>query len=223
MKRYSFAMLVIMLFFITGIASAGSVSRVQWNYSLPSDNEIMVVSIPYIDVAAASNTSFMNLEKSTATLVSAATTYTLAKGDYTDTIVPRNLVIISSCNQGAAYVGSALVTGVDHRGYAVTETIAVSTFTSTAKGTGYYAWRSVTSIKLTTTSTTATTLKLQIGCGTKIGLKNQLTSSAKIGKVIEAGAVSTTYTVSTDYSTITFADAPDGSKDYTVDMEVGPK
>jgi hypothetical protein len=184
-------------------------------YNYYGQNQELVL----VDLSAASNTAFKNTDISTTTLAAAATTFTLAKGDYTDIVFPRNVVILSSCTtDGDAYTGIALVTGIDAKGNAATETIVVGTYTAVGVGIGNVAWSSISSVRLTTLSavTTTATLKVQFGSGVKIGLPADIQAAADVYKVIEAGALTTTYTLNTTYDTITFVNAPDGSRDYHV-------
>lgn len=215
--------LVLIMLMMISLSFAGSKSRAQWNYGLPIDGVMTNVPLVFLDVAAASNTAFKNTAISTATLVAAATTFTLANAGYTDIIVPRNIVIISSVQVPATYTGIAVISGTDHRGNAATESVNVSTWTGTSMGTGSVAWSSITSIALTTTETSAAALSIQVGSGNKIGLGNVIKSSSAIWKVIEAAALTTTYVLDATYNTITFVNAPDGTKDYTVWMAVGEK
>ena len=177
----------------------------------------------YLDVAAQSATAYCSFAISTTALVSGTTTLTLAAGDFTNTITARNIVAKIGFATGAAtttVVGSLTVTGVNARGIATTSSIAISTTTAT----GVTAWRSITSIAVTVTSITgranSENALIQIGSGNAIGLLNDVVSASDVVKVIEAGAVTTTYTVNTDYDTITFVNAPDGSKDYQVTQKV---
>jgi hypothetical protein len=166
----------------------------------------------------ASATAYKILNISSATIMASATTWTLANTDYTNVITPRNLVFVSSCattNSAQAMSLSALVTGIDARGNSTTETITFSTTT----GTGNIAWSSVTSIKVTATKVGTgadTNISIDVGSGVKIGLSNSCVASGDMLKVLENGAISTTYTLNTTYSTITFASAPNSTQHYQV-------
>ena len=208
--------------FSTGSNSAGDnmircdTNGTWYNYN-PYYNVPFVISAP----ETASQTAYFNFSVSTATIIAAATTYTLANADYTDVITPRNLVIISSVNAGATYSGTALVTGVNAVGEATTETITVST-NSTVYGTGLVAWSTVTSVKFTSTATTATAMKFQIGSGNALGLPCKLTSSTtEVLKVIENKALISPSSYSVNFSTVTYntytpTAVSDGSKNYII-------
>ncbi|MGA2875357.1 MAG: hypothetical protein ABSE82_07435 [Nitrososphaerales archaeon] len=174
----------------------------------PTFNQQMVFSAP----EAASQSAYMTVSVATMTLVAGATTFPLANGTYTNTITPRNLVIVSTAPATAAVVGSAFVQGVDCMGIARSETISVSTNVAT----GVWAYSSVTSVTFTITSINNLPVSLQIGSGNAIGVPAMLDSTSEILKVIENKALSTSYTYSTTYNTITFAAAPDGTKNYIV-------
>jgi len=173
-----------------------------------------------IDLADTSATAFQNATSvSTTTLVASATTYTLAKGDFTNIIYPRNVIAKVDFAAGVAtttVTGTCLITGTDARGNAQTETLTIST----TSVTGDRAYNSITSITWTVTAISGRTntgnALLDVGSGNKIGLRNNITAAGDIQKVIEAGALTTTYTLSTTYDTITFVNAGDGSKDYHI-------
>jgi hypothetical protein len=170
-----------------------------------------------IDPAAASQTAFKNTTISTATLVAGATTFSLANADFTDIIHLRNATALINFATGIAttsVTGTLTITGTDHKDDSVTETLNVSTVAAT----GSVAWRSITSMTLTISSIVdaSTDAQVQVGSGDKMGLAKDVIGSAYINKVIEAGALTTTYTLDTTYDTITFVNAPDGAKDYEV-------
>ena len=174
--------------------------------------------VVYVAPATASATAYKVLNISSATIMAAATTWTLANANYTDMITPRNLVFVSSAattNTAQVMSLSALVTGKNQRGEATTETIAFSTTT----GTGSVAWSTVTSVKITATTVGTgadTNITIDMGSGVKIGLPADLNTSGEVLKVIENAALSTTYTLNVIYDTITFAAAPDSTKHYQV-------
>jgi hypothetical protein len=214
------AMLMLILVF-SGVAFAKS-TRAIWIENLPG-GFLINNPVTWIDPAAASATAYANTSISTATLILGTTELTLAKGDYTDIITPRNVALKVSFATGAAtttVVGNCVITGTNARGLAAEETITIST-TSAA---GNVAWRTITSVEWTVTSITgretANNALLQLGSGTKIGLPNDAVYTADIEKVNEAGSLTTTYTLDLTYDTITFVNAPDGSKDYTVWQKV---
>jgi hypothetical protein len=172
----------------------------------------------YLAPATASGTAYKVLNISSATIMAAATTWTLASSMYTDIITPRNLVFVSSAattNTAQVMSLSALVTGVDAKGNSATETITFSTTT----GTGNIAWSTITSVVVSATAVGTgadTNITIDMGSGVKIGLPCDLISSSEVLKVTENAALSTTYTLSTTYDTITFAAAPDSTKHYVV-------
>lgn len=180
-----------------------------------------------VDPATASNTAFKNTLISTQTLVNAATTFTLAYAGFTDIIHPRNITASYATGSTTgtvltAALGSLVITGIDAKGNAATETLAVST--QPALGTGNIAWRTITSAVLTTTSidksdddVNTNTIYVRIGSGVKMGIPADIQAAGDVYKVIEAGSLTTTtYTLSTTYDTISFATAPNGTNDYTV-------
>ncbi len=180
----------------------------------------------FIDPATASATAYDTASISTTTLVAGATTLTLANGDYTDMIHPRNVVAVIDFATGIAtttVAGTLLITGVNTRGTASTESLTVSTNSAT----GSVAWSTITSLVWTITSVTgresAENANLKLGSGVKMGIDNDVTAAADITKVIEAGSLTTTYTLNTTYDTISFVTAPNGSNDYTVRHKVEAK
>lgn len=183
-------------------------------------NPTLNAPVIYLAPATASATAYENATSiSTTTLVAGATTLTLANADYTDIITPRNVVAVVSFAVGKAtttVAGTLLVTGKNQRGESATETLTVST----TSATGSVAWSTITSLKWTITSITGRVdtdnALLDVGSGTKIGLPANLNASTEVLKVIENGSLTTTYTLSTTYDTITFVNAPDGSKNYQV-------
>ena len=175
-------------------------------------NPMFNPEITYNSPATASEVAYKNLVVSTTTLVAGVTTYTLAKGDYTDIITPRNIVIVSSAAAGGSTTGSALVTGLDQFGNVQTETITVSTIAANCAGSK--AWSTVTSVAITMTAINNVAVNIHIGSGVKIGVPADINKNAEILKVIEDKALSTTYTYDKTYNTITFASAPDSTKIY---------
>lgn len=183
----------------------------------------------WIDPAAASQTAYMNLAIAASpanitVLMAGTSAYSLANGDYTDTITPRNVVLIASCTPaGATCSGYATITGKDMWNKTQTEVISFSTNT-TVYGTGNRAWSSITSWVPVVTSTgnvAITSIAFQLGSGNKLGMSAVITStSTEIVKVISAGAVvgkgSYPTMFNTTYNTYTPASVPNGTNDYTV-------
>lgn len=206
--------LLAICFCFSAIVEAATTRRI-WNFGMPYGG--VASQLTLIDPAAASQTAFKNTTISTATLVAGATTFVLANADFTDTIHLRNATALINFATGIAttsVTGTLSITGTDHKGDPATETFLVST----NPVTGSVAWRSMTSMTLTITSIVdaSTDAQVQVGSGVKMGLAKDVIGSAYINKVIEAGALTTTYTLNTTYDTITFVNAPDGSKDYQV-------
>lgn len=182
---------------------------------------ILNVHETFIDIAAASQTAYCDVDISTATLIAATTTQTLANADYTDIITPRNVTAVVTFDTGVAtttVTGTLTVTGTTTRGTSTTESITVST----TSATGNIAWRTITSLAWSITAISgradSTEASLQVGSGNKIGLSNDITAAGDVYKVIATGALesSSSYTLSTTYDTIDFSDDPDGSSDYEV-------
>ena len=194
------------------LASGASIAGGGLVVANATQNPPIVFSAPEV----ASNTAYKSLVISTQSFASGTTTFTLAKGDFTDIITPRNIVIIASGTTSGTFSSTALVVGKDQHGNSVVESIVVSSYTATGIGIGVNAWSSITSISFVGSVINNQPVTLQVGCGTALGLGIQLAASAEILKVIENKALSTTYTVSAVYDTITFAAPPDGSKNYVV-------
>jgi hypothetical protein len=187
--------------------------------------------------AAASINAFATITIATATistpLLPPTTTMTLAQGSFTNEITPRNLVFVSSCvyNTTAYIKGQAIVTGTDLFGNTQSETILFSTGTTASTGIpgylgiGNYAYRSVTSVVVSFSSTTynsaaPSSLIIYMGSGVKLGMNCQPDAQTQIQPVNEAGSLSTSYTaVLSPYWTMQFNSAPNGSNNYSVDVQ----
>ncbi len=189
-------------------------------------NGIVNVPISYVDLAAKSQTAIMGngTAVSSITLAAGGTTYITA--DLTQPGVPRNIVIVAT---GGADVtgtttmtilsGSCYVAGINSLGISTNEYITIVSTANAAAGRGNIAWASISSITirgLVFENVPNEVIYINVGTSDKIGLFNNVAASGDILKVVEAGANSTTYTVSAVYDTITFAAAPDSSKDYMV-------
>lgn len=185
----------------------------------------------FFDVPAASTFSYVAGTSSlgiisTTTLVSAGTSYTLAVADYSNTADPRNVTVAIWLNAGSStttIVGTMVVAGTDARGNATTESLTIS---SQAAVTGNIAWSSITALTLSITSISPTTnanAYINIGTGVKMGLANSIAASGDIRKVNEGGSATTGYTVNTTYNTITFENAPNGTREYKVTYNVKSK
>ncbi|MFA6358582.1 MAG: hypothetical protein WCY09_08005 [Candidatus Omnitrophota bacterium] len=192
------------------------------NDDLFSGSGLINMKLDWENLAAADTDSLKAVSRSTGTLLAGASTWLLASSDYTDIIMPRNIVIVDyTVNTGTLTVtASYAIVGTNHRGDTTTETISVSTTTgTTATGTGVVAWASITSITGTYTvasSSGAGNVRTVVGSGNKIGLLNDITASGDVKKVIEDGATSTTATINTTYDTIDFATDANATYDYSV-------
>ena len=180
----------------------------------PAFNPMVVYSAP----EAASATAYKSVAISTATLKANGTAWTLAKGDYTDVITPRNLVFSATFAAGGSTKTInciATVVGKNQRGESISSSISFSTTT----GTGLSAFSTITSVSITCSAATndklSSTVTLRMGSGVAIGVPADLKAVGEVLKVIENKALVTTgYTLSLVYDTITFAAAPDGTKNY---------
>lgn len=176
--------------------------------------------VTFLAPAAASATAYdAGQSISTTTLVSGTTTLTLANGDYTDMIHPRNLEFVVGFAVGQAtttVTGSVVVTGFGARYQALTETVVVST---TAAQTSN-AFSSVTSTAWTVTAVSGRVdtdnALLKMGSGDALGIPANLQAAGDLYKAIEAGAlaISTGYTLDTTVDTYTPETVTDGSNNY---------
>ncbi len=174
----------------------------------------------------------LNHELVRTTLLTTATTYTLAGGSYADIITPRNIcaVIRSTAIATGGYNHQItvisvplVVTGINSLGEADTETITISTHSMTSPTEGNKAWLSITSLALGGSGTitfasgaSCANVTVAIGTKNKIGLPFDLTYASEIKKVLENKAVSTTYSVNTTYDTIDFATDPNATINYQI-------
>jgi hypothetical protein len=220
--------------FATGTNTGGdNAFRVDSNGKVISANGILNAKETFIDIPTASSSTFANTITKNfviATLVASGTSYTLAAGDYSDMVFPRTVVaVIQSSNTATitntSGTGVLTITGVNARGGAVTEVLALSTTTAES----YNAFSSITSFTITLstaimTGGTSAKVGIGIGTGTGIGLSNDLgLVNGNVYHITDAG---TGYTlaafitagglVSSTYDTINFVNAPNGSNDYNV-------
>jgi len=214
MKKILLSGIFVLLF----VSSAFAWTKPQFNRELPNNYGLVNINDVFIDVPVASTHTILDVSISTQTLVANTTSYVLISGDFTDIIVPRNIVVDTNFASGEStttFSGSLVITGFDQFGNAQTETIAVSTNSAT----GVKVWSTITKfdfISVVISGSSVADVSLQIGNGNKIALSNNLDATADIVKVIEDGATSTTYVLDVDNDAITFASAPDNSKDYRV-------
>lgn len=191
-------------------------------YGVPVSSPAGVIAVheTFNAIATASSDTYRlcTLTVATATFVSGGTTWTLASGNYVNKPHGRNITIKADFSTGiatAAVVGAGLVTGTDLRGNSQTETIVFSTVATL--GVGVRAWQSVTSIACTgTVSSAATAIGFAVGTGNVIGLANNIIKSDNIRKVIENGALTTTYAANAAYDTIDFVTDGNGTIIYEV-------
>lgn len=211
--------LLSLIFAVVFSSSLFAWTKPQFVRELPADVNLTNAFDVFMDVPTASTSSVLNaVTISTTSLAAGTTTYALALGDYTDVILPRNVTVDVDFATGKATTtvsGTLTIIGKNQFGRSVNETIAVSTNTAT----GNVAFSTITSLvytAFTITGASEDNILLTVGTGVKIGLSNNITSTANFIKVIEDGATSTTYVGNATYNTIQFASAPDGSKDYQV-------
>lgn len=198
--------------------SGGVLFRVNSEGEPVSSGGMINVRDVFNDLEALSVTKNMNFSISTATLVSATT----SPVDITQPTNPMNLVAEVSFATGettTTVVGTLLITGVDARGNAATETLNIST----TQATGSISFASITSLAWTVTqvsgreNATIENALLQVGNGTKVGLSNDISAATDIIQVFydDSGtsADDAGYTLSTTYDTIIFSTTNDGTTD----------
>ena len=172
----------------------------------------------FSDTPTASSSTYKSLgfTVSTATLISAGTTFAAidftANGD-----VPRNIVIIGTyTNANQSFSATATVSGVNALGIPATEGIL---FTTTS-ATGNVAWSKINTVVVVVSSISAAATNgvIYVGTGNKIGLSNAIGSVGNVYKLLEVGAnVAPTSTIfSATYNTATFTSAPNAARDYDV-------
>lgn len=179
-----------------------------------------VIDQVWLAPATASATVFKSaVSVSSASLVTGSTAWTLAVADFGDIVSPRNVVAKLTYSAGTSTTTASAVlfiSGYNQEGAATTESITFSTITT--QGVGNVAWSSITSMTVAGYSgnNVDANVLISIGNGVQMGLVDNVSSSADIIKVLENGAVSTTYTVNYLYDTITFATAPNSSNNKEV-------
>jgi len=138
----------------------------------------------------------------TATNVLAATAVATTTSSITTNITnpdyPRNVVVtLSSTAQRAA--GNITITGVDARGTATTELLAMTAITATQILTGNVPWAGITSVAIPTQTGAFT---ISVGLGEKFGLPLLPVASGDVFKVTKTNVATTAYTVNTTYGTV---------------------
>lgn len=138
----------------------------------------------------------------TATNVLAATAVATTTSSITTNITnpdyPRNVVVtLSSTAQRTA--GNITLTGVDARGTATTELLAMTAITVSQTLTGNVPWASITSVAIPTQTRAFT---ISVGLGEKFGLPLLPVASGDVFKVTKTNVHTTAYTVNTTYGTV---------------------
>ena len=150
-----------------------------------------------------------------ATLNTGTTTFTLAKGDFTDIIQPRNLYVQMYYSAGIGTTtcnGTLIVNGTDVMGNNTTESISIST-TPTA-GVNAFIHLNYFTLQITTATMSQgnkVTGALRVGGGTSLGITaSRITATTDVKKSIENLAL-TAPTISTRYNTITPVSPPNST------------
>lgn len=138
----------------------------------------------------------------TATNVLAATAVATTTHSITTAITnpdyPRNVVVtLSSTAQRTA--GNITLTGVDARGTATTELLAMTAITVSQTLTGNVPWASITSVAIPTQTRAFT---ISVGLGEKFGLPLIPVASGDVFKVTKTNVHTTAFTVNTTYGTV---------------------
>ena len=167
------------------------------------------------------------------TTVALSTTTTV---NITNPTFPRNIIAQMSFNVNVADVsvlsvtsitltgGKLTIVGVNQLGETVSESMNLMTNSCVGTppaGISYSTncYASITSLTVSATrfsGATTPNVFLVVGTGNRIGLPGYINYSSDIIKVIEAGSISTTYTVGVNGDWIDFASDPNASSDYTV-------
>ena len=158
-------------------------------YNLPTDVCLVNSLDPFIDLPASSTATVLGVAISTQTLVANTTTYTLALGDITDVVFPRNIVCdmyFAAGESTTTATGTLTVTGYNQFGRLTSEALVVSSNSIN----GDVAWSKITQLSfsgVTISGSSESNVTLYVGMGTKIALSNNIGDSADILKVIETG------------------------------------
>jgi hypothetical protein len=210
---------IIALFLFASISFAATISKPNFVASIPSDVCLVNALDNWQDLPAVSTAAVLNsVSITTTSLVASATTYTLANGDFTDIVFPRNITAdcdFATDESVSAVAGTLTITGYNQFGIAATESVSITTNAVA----GSVCWSSITSLEFsdfTISGAAEANISLAVGTGLKIALSNNIQNTTDAIKVIEAGATSTTYTLNTTYDSISFASAPNGTSDYYV-------
>lgn len=137
---------------------------------------------------------------------------------------PRNIVVtVTNDIDNSISGGTARITGLDARGQSQVELITISPSAgTTSTNTGVYPFAVITEVALYDINGLdifAINEKVALAVGNKFGLTGLIDSAADVRYVSEGGTVLTAgYTVDATVGQqgITFANAPNGARDYTV-------
>ncbi len=187
----------------------------------------LVMQNTFVAPAAADTTSVHAETNLTLAAQGAAPGQQLAAG-LSNPVYPRHVIITITDANNSITGGTALVTGLDARGVAQSEIIAIAASSGgTSTNTGVRPFATVTRIDLydfsgvTTFPPPLDTVK--VGVGNKFGLTGVLGSVADVLYVNEDGTVLTSgYTVDAadGQQGITFQTPPNGARDYVVVFRV---
>lgn len=115
--------------------------------------------------------------------------------------------------------GTVLVHGVNTKGVAVSETIAISTGNTAYYSNNAFLYISSFTARLTYKNTSATTsIFLNVGSGEKLGLSNDVITNTDVYGIREGTALVSpgSVVVDTDYDTVDFVTDPNDSNEYEV-------
>ena len=140
---------------------------------------------------------------------------------FTNPAYPRNIVITITDADNSITGGTARVTGTDARGMAQSEVIAIAASAgASSTNTGVVPFATVTRVDLYAFNGTGAGIdQVRIGVGSKFGLTGLLDQAADVLYVLEDTTLMTAgYTVdaTAGQQGITFSNAPNGTRNYTV-------
>jgi len=224
-RLFSFIVMVLAMFVCLGMFSPA------WAQPRNTSTATQIVLVEtFLAPAAASATTFKSaatVNFTLAALIAGGTSFTLANSDYSDAIVPRNIVAVIASTTGVNatnFAGTLTITGYDSKGVYHTGSTAEVLQLSTVTVTGSVPFTKIErfDISVSTGQIDISTGKvgISIGTGVKIGLANGIGEASDVIKVLENGAVATTYTLDFINDTITFVAAPNGSDNKQVKYKV---
>jgi len=132
---------------------------------------------------------------------------------------PRNVVVFIGDADGSITAGKARITGYDARGQAQTEVIDIVPPSGSGTRSGTKPFASVTQVNLYDFTGNDFTDTFSIGVGDKFGLTGLLSAATDVLYTNEGGTVLTsgfTVDLTAGQQGLTFANAPNGSRDYIV-------